>query len=229
MKHVVLMLMLSAFIAHGADTVMHDAVYFVIHTPQKSVMYRAGGETIFCAPDFYKVRMSNSKQEYICQQLLGDSQAIISFHDKDTAVLASQKDDNPLEKLATWRAMLDRTAKVHVYTAHMYPHRKTLALYDKREHLIVEINDVPYSENNSLEQYKEAMRDFADPRFLNSVQSLWEGERIGKDDKLILSNEQRSMIAEQPINNQSHAEPIAIKTPPTNPSEKNTGTRCVIF
>jgi hypothetical protein len=187
MRHALLFLLFCKIWAHGAEIKIRGAAYFVIHTLQKSVMYRARSETIFCAPDFYRIRIPYTKIMSACQPLLKDTDAIITFHDPETDTLELKRDKNALATLATWHAMLDPKVKVYVYTAQMDPKYKTLQLYDRRGHLIIGLEHVSCRDDSSLEQYKEIIRDFADPSLLNTVRSEWNGERIGRRDKVILS------------------------------------------
>jgi hypothetical protein len=193
MRHVLIFLLLCKISAHGAEIKIRGAAYFVIHTLQKSVMYRAQSETIFCEPYFYRIRIPGSTVTLACQQLLKDTDAIITFHDRETDTLELKRDKNALTTLATWRAMLDPAAKIYVYKACITLRPKTLLeLYDKRAHLIVGAHDVLCCEDGSFEDYKKMIRDFADfadPSLLNVKSSSWHGERIGKTDKIILSHQ----------------------------------------
>jgi hypothetical protein len=193
MRHTALMLLLLyVFSVQSAENIIRGAVYFVIHTLQNSTMYRAGSKTIFCAPDFYRIRIPYTKIVSACQPLLKDSDAIITFHDQETDTLDLKRDNNALATLVIWRAMLDPAAKIYVYKACMDLTLKTVQLYDKRGHLITGVNGISCCEDSSLEDYRKMIRDcadFADPSLLNVRSSIWHGERIGKIDKITLTHQ----------------------------------------
>ena len=175
--------------AVSTNGIISGAVYFVIHTREKSTMYRAGNETIYSGPDFYPIRFPHHLSVAVrCQKVLPTTGPLVTFHDAETYFITAHRDDAPYKKLDLWRARLDPAAKVYVYRASMYLRDVMLKLYDKQDHPIAEMS-VERDDKRELAAYKEIIDDYADSSKLNFIYYQREDGRTGIGYEVILSHE----------------------------------------
>jgi hypothetical protein len=175
------MVSIAGDVATSGETFEHyirGAAYFVIHTPEESIMYRARMPTYYSAPNFYKMRLPGFTTEVSVQETFHQAGYFITFHDSDTNLIESKQVMPTFDMKQYGKSLLDPAVKVYAYKACLYPRLDRLKVYDKRGHPIAEI-PVAYHENILFDDYKELIRPYADPSKLTAFHYHWKREPTG--------------------------------------------------